>query len=314
MKEQRWKDRARGSVSLFLVLILMPLFSGTYLAIEAGRVSAARSRMESALDLTGNAALNDYDQALKDWYGMFAMARSAETLETRMASVFSGTMDVGETAGENYIDTRTTAFELTFPSEASLARPDVLERTVTDYMKYRGPYGFARGVSQRLGAFQNIKSVSETLSKSQDYYESLSGVSKQLTKLADALPTSPSEGFDVDREEQSVKSILDGLDRLSSKVRKTDASAKAWKESLEGMPEGEAKALLAGDYKATAEVLSSSGIETLRGKLQSDLDAIRQYRSAKADAEAARAEAEDPASVQDPEAPSLAYYEDSLYG
>ena len=80
------------------------------------------------------------------------------------------------------------------------------------------------------------------------------------------------------------------------------------------MPEGEAKALLAGDYKATAEVLSSSGIETLRGKLQNDLNAIRQYRSAKADAEAARVEAEDPASVQDPEAPDLAYYEDSLYG
>ncbi len=45
----------RGSISLFLVLILMPLFSGTYLAIDAGRASAARSRLESALNLTGNA-------------------------------------------------------------------------------------------------------------------------------------------------------------------------------------------------------------------------------------------------------------------
>lgn len=66
-------QRVRGSISLFLILILMPLFSGTYLAIDAGRAAAARSRLAGALDLTGNAALNDYDQALKDRYGLFAM-------------------------------------------------------------------------------------------------------------------------------------------------------------------------------------------------------------------------------------------------
>lgn len=314
MKQKTIAERVQGSISLFLVLILMPLFSGTYFAIDAGRTAAAKSRLESALDLTGNAGLNDYDQVLKDWYGIFAMTKSRSKMETGLAAVFSETMDAGETLGENYINTATKSFQVAYPKEASLARPEVLERTVTDYMKYRGPYGFARGVSQRLGAFRNIREASETLSKSQDYYESLSGVSKQLTKLADALPNDPSGAFDVDREEKAVHSILDGLEKLSSKVSKTDASAGAWKEALDRMPEGEAKGLLAGDYKATAEVLSSTGVETLRGKLEQDLNTLQQYRTAKAEAEAARAEAEEPSAILDPEAPELSYYSDSLYG
>lgn len=334
MNRQLW----RGSISLFLVLILMPLFSGTYLAIDAGRAAAARSRLESALDLTGNAALNDYDEALKDWYGLFAMAKSQETYENELTAVFSGTVDAGEATGDgtfdNYINTGTKAFSVSFPSEASLARPAVLERAVTGYMKYRGPYRFARGVSQRIGAFQHIREASDALSKSQDYYDDLSGVSKQLTKLADDLPAD-AEGFDAGAQESAVKSILGGLDKLSSQVKKTDRSADAWKSSLDEMPEGEAKALLAGDYKATAGVLNDDGVAALRDKLNADLAALDDYNAAKKKADEDRKAAEealkaaqetvdaggeapeglvDPASIKDPDPPALSYKDDALYG
>lgn len=329
----------RGSISLFLILILMPLFSGTYLAVDAGRAAAARSRLEGALDLTGNAALNDYDQALKDWYGLFAMAKSRDAYETELTAVFSGTIDAGENTGDgpfdNYINTGTKSFSVSLPSEASLSRPAVLERTVTGYMKYRGPYGFARGVSQRIGAFQHIREASETLSKSQDYYDSLSGVSKQLTKLADALPSGSEGTFDAGAETSAVKSILGGLDKLSSQVKKTDRSADAWKSSLDQMPEGEAKSLLAGDYKATAGVLNEEGVAALRDKLNADLSAIDDYNAARQKTEADRKAAEealkaaeetvaaggeapegliDPASIKDPDPPTLSYRDDALYG
>ncbi len=331
-------QRVRGSISLFLILILMPLFSGTYLAIDAGRAAAARSRLAGALDLTGNAALNDYDQALKDRYGLFAMAKSQETYESELAAVFSGTIDAGEATGDgtfdNYINTGTKEFSVSFPAEASLARPAVLERAVTGYMKYRGPYRFARGVSQRIGAFQHIREASDALSKSQDYYDDLSGVSKQLTKLADDLPAD-AEGFDAGAQKSAVKSILGGLDKLSSQVKKTDRSADAWKSSLDQMPEGEAKALLAGDYKATAGVLNDEGVTTLRDKLNADLAAIDEYNAAKQKAEDDRKAAEealkaaqeavdaggeapegliDPTSIQDPDPPALSYKDDALYG
>lgn len=332
----------RGSVSVFLILVLMPLFSGTYLAVDAGRTAAARTRLEGALDLTGNAALNDYDEALKDCYGLFAMAKSRSAYEMELSAVFSGTVDAGENIGnkayDNFINTETQGFSVKLPGEASLARPNVLEQTVTDYMKYRGPYRFAMGVSQRLGAFQHIKEAAETLSKSQDYYDSLSGVSKQLTQLADGLPSLSADGqngtYDVDTELSAARSVLDGLDTLSSKVKKTDRCADAWKNSLDRMPEGEAKTLLAGDYKTTAGVLNEAGVTVLKEKLNADLRAMDAYRLEKQQADAERRAAEDakraaeeavaaggeapqglvdPASIPEPEPPKLTYRDDELY-
>lgn len=359
------KQALQGSISIFLILVLVPLLSGTYLAIDAGRTAAARARLESALDLTGNAALNDYDQALKDRYGLFAMPGKTEAREAALAAVFSETIDAGEiTAGDtsaigqyvsgffgsllsdggqvsydNYINTTTKTFSLKYPAESSLARPAVLERTLTDYMKYRGPYRFARGVGQRLGAFQHVKAASDAMEKSRKYYDSLSGVSKQLEKLGNALPASADgageEGFDADAQSKAVDSLLNGLDKLSSTVGKSQKAAGEWKSALEEMPEGEAKALLSGDYKNTAEILSRDGVERLRDSLQQDKSAIEDYRKAREQAAADRKKAEealkaaeetvaaggempagliDPASITDPDPPDLSYTKDSLYG
>ncbi|MBP5459983.1 MAG: hypothetical protein J6Y62_07465, partial [Clostridia bacterium] len=354
------RQSLRGSVSVFLILILMPLFSGTYLAIDAGRTAAAKARVEEALDLTGNAALNDYDQALKDWYGLFAMGRSKDKFESQLAAVFSGTIDAGEiTSGDpsviekyvegffggllgdrsrasydNYINTSTKNFTLKFPEEASLARPNVMERTITDYMKYRGPYQFARGVSQRLGAFRNVDSAAEALSKSKDYYKSLSGVSKQMTRMADKLPET-TETFDPEAERKAMDALSSGLDKLKSGVHKTDEAAKRWKNALDEMPEGEAKALMAGDYKTTADILNDSGVDTLKAQLEQDRTALDDYMAAKQkasedrqaaekalrEAEAAAAAGEevpaalvDPASIKDPDPPSLSYRKNALFG
>ncbi|MBR5752928.1 MAG: hypothetical protein IKX83_00415, partial [Clostridia bacterium] len=254
-------DVLKGSISIFLILVMVPLFSGTYLAIDAGRTAAARARLESAMDLTGNAALNDYDEALKDRYGLFAMSGTQKERESALAAVFSETIDAGEITGgdasaiqnyvsgffqgllsdqnrasyDNYINTTTKSFSMKYPAESSLARPDILERTLTDYMKYRGPYRFARGVGQRLGAFRQVRSASDALQKSESYYSALSGVSKQLTSLADQLPSSAVSGedtFAAEPQKQAVDTLLGGLDKISAKVGKTQAAADDWKSAL----------------------------------------------------------------------------------
>ena len=324
-RREALRQYARGSVSIFLILVIMPIFSGTYLAIDAGRTAAARARVEAALDLTGNAALNDYDQALKDWYGLFAMGKSKGTFETELGTVFSGMIDAGEATGgtragityDNYINTRTKSFTVKYPATSALARPDVMERTLTDYMKYRAPYQFARGVSQRIGAFRNIRSASEVLSKSQDYYDSLSGVSRQLTKIADGLPVTGDQ-FDPTAEQKAIDTIESGLGKLTSTVQKTDNAAASWKSALDSMPAGEAKSLLAGDYKATAEVLNRSEADALREQLTKDRAALESYLQAQKQVEADRKAAEDaeqdPSSISDPAPPELSYKTNALYG
>ena len=64
----------KGAISVFLSLILLPVFLLAGVIIDGSRLYACRNIVSGAGDLAMNAALADYDPILKDMYGLFAMA------------------------------------------------------------------------------------------------------------------------------------------------------------------------------------------------------------------------------------------------
>ena len=65
--------RCRGSISLFLVLIMLPMFILAGLVIDGSRISVAKTEVSGAGDLAMNAALSDYNQYLQEVYGLFGV-------------------------------------------------------------------------------------------------------------------------------------------------------------------------------------------------------------------------------------------------
>ena len=76
--------KTKGAVSIFLVIILVPMMTVSALFVDASKVSLAKSVSESAGDLTLNTALTDYDTKLKDMYGLFATAQNTDELYARI--------------------------------------------------------------------------------------------------------------------------------------------------------------------------------------------------------------------------------------
>ena len=74
-----WRN-AKGAVSIFLTIILVPMMTVSALFVDAGKVKLARGVAESAGDLTLNTALTDYDAMLKDMYGLFATSQNTDEL------------------------------------------------------------------------------------------------------------------------------------------------------------------------------------------------------------------------------------------
>ena len=73
--------KTKGAISIFLVLIMLPMFTCAGLIVDGARISAARTSVTGAGDLAMNAALSEYDEILKDVYGLFAMYVTTEELE-----------------------------------------------------------------------------------------------------------------------------------------------------------------------------------------------------------------------------------------
>lgn len=150
--------KTKGAVSIFLVIILVPMMTVSSLFVDAGKVRLAKGVAESAGDLTLNTALTDYDTVLKDLYGLMATAQDTSELFDKLEDYYGTCITssgVSEEDAGTYVDQimaqlgmlaegEETAdilnmqlldFNVSKISDASLANATIMEKQIVDFMK-----------------------------------------------------------------------------------------------------------------------------------------------------------------------------------
>lgn len=88
-------EKTKGSISLFLALIMLPMMTVAGLIVDGARISAAKASLSGAGDLAMNAALSEYDQILYDVYGIFAVSENMEELQNNVSRYHRAGSDGG---------------------------------------------------------------------------------------------------------------------------------------------------------------------------------------------------------------------------
>ena len=140
----------RGSVSVYLILLIAPLFVFHAVLIDVVRVKIAERETESALKSALRSTLAAFDEALQT-YGLYALGVSTEEAETELASMMSLNLTPPAQKGD---------FRLVAPSlvEGSvqlkplhtLGNQVVFKRQILEEMKYRAPMEFALNVTDKF--------------------------------------------------------------------------------------------------------------------------------------------------------------------
>lgn len=201
----------RGSISIFLVLIMVAMFVLAGLTVDGARLSVAKNAASGAGDLAMNAALSEYDTLLKDMYGLFAMSGTTEELENNVLRYFSNTINntgvlegsdsytrsfINSIAGlfsteelsfDNIVDTRVESFDLVGVAGSALANPTVLERQIIDYMKYRGPVNMASGLLTKIGCIGETSKQTKALEAKINYEKKLDTVQEACEAAYEAI-------------------------------------------------------------------------------------------------------------------------------
>lgn len=266
-------EKTKGSIAIFLILVLMPIYTCAYLAIDSARYSAAKAKIGGALELTSNAALADYDKTFKELYGIFVMSKSEKELTSNLVSFYSNMVD---NIAENTINTKTELFESKYDADSAIYKPEVLEKYIRDFMKYRAPYNWTRGVSQKVMAFTQADKVSTVLDSSKSYYKSVSNAETKLEEIYKALDaiTRLDENSDVIVALNNVNKMLPSL---KSELSNSNEKAKTWSGSISSLDDGEVKQLLEGEYANSAGSLDSVAIDTFSKAINSDVEALKTY-------------------------------------
>lgn len=197
-----WK-KTKGAVSVFLVIILVPVLTVSSVFVDASKIQLAKAVAESAGALTMNTALTNYDTQLKELYGLMATAQDTSDLFAKLEDYYKTCITssgVSEEDAETYVEQIMAQLGLVSESddtadimnmqvvdftaekypEGNLANATVLKKQLVDFMKYRAPINTGLSFVNSLQSFSTLSKQTELVEKKQEYYEAQQTVLENL--------------------------------------------------------------------------------------------------------------------------------------
>lgn len=195
--------KTKGAISIFLVIVLLPMLTVASVFVDTARLNLARSMAESAGDLTLNTALTNYDSELKNLYGLFATSQNMEEMMENLEDYYRESIiaaGVDSVAAEDYVGQimsflkestgtddimkiQLTGFEVSSPAGGNLGNPAILKAQIVEFMKYRAPLSLGTGFLEALSAMKNLSKQTTLVENKNKFYDSYQDM---LSTLEDA--------------------------------------------------------------------------------------------------------------------------------
>ncbi len=231
--KNKTKKRIQGSISVLLVIILLPMMTFSAIIVDISRINMAKQMMSSAGDLTMNTALANYDTILKDVYGLFAMSQAEdmnnEQLGTELNKYFAKTLSsygvVSQEDADDYVATLIGDFRnilnngsidtnnflqlnninltATKVEGSSLANASVMRKQIVEYMKYRAPLGLGLSFLDSLTSFKKMDAQNKVVEAQVKAQESTQDVTKACQTLIKLIR-------DYDKRVEEINKALAG--------------------------------------------------------------------------------------------------------
>lgn len=199
----RFFQKTKGAISIFLVIILVPMLCVSSLFVDASRIKLGNAMAQSAGDLTLNTALTNYDTQLKELYGLLATAQNTDDLflkleeyyraclvsaglddadaDIYLAQLMGSLQSVSESQNvSDIMSMEVVDFTVEKYSNADLANAAILKKQIVDFMKYRAPINTGLSFVSSLKSFSTLSKQSELVEKKQNYYEKQQDVLEAL--------------------------------------------------------------------------------------------------------------------------------------
>ncbi len=197
----------KGAISIFLVIVLVPMLVLSGIFVDMSRIDLARSVAESSGELTLNTALTNYDSVLKDMYGLFATSQDTDELFDNLENYYRQCIEaagVAEADADNYVDQimqfiqsetgtddllkmNLTGFEVTKPTGGNLANPAILKSQIVEFMKYRAPINLGTGIFDALSTLKNLKKQTELVDNKNKFYDKQTDMLEKLESVWNEL-------------------------------------------------------------------------------------------------------------------------------
>lgn len=227
----------RGSVTIFLIILLLPSFMFGGYIFDAARIDAAKTMISSSGDLALNAALSEYQEDLYDMYGVLATAKNPSDLQEQVNMYFANmiennsmlhgtdsiTLDIINGMKSYFNDPNQENFdnlvkmslvgdiEINGVENSQISNPDTLKNQIVEYMKYRGPISMSSGLLTKLGTMSDLDQQAEVMNKKIEYEDKLSDIGEACQEAYDAINT-----YNDQIKSNDINGLLDKIKNIEN--------------------------------------------------------------------------------------------------
>lgn len=209
--------RVRGSISVLLTMILLPMATYAMMIIDASRLQLVRNNIAGAGDLTLNAMMSEYNIMLEEMYGLFANTTSEEELYDALRAYFQQTIEgkflpqmetkngeIQDTIDKtlyramnpdmytreditDFLALQLQDFSVDPVVGSALANPNTMKRQIVEYMKYRGPVSLGTTILGKLDFLADSSAQVNACDQKVEYAQTLSDLHDPCMTTYDAI-------------------------------------------------------------------------------------------------------------------------------
>lgn len=203
----RFVLKRRGAISVFLVIVLVPMLVMSATMVDVSRVNLGNAMAVSAGDLTANTVLTNYDYQLKKMYGLLASSNNTKDFLDKMEGFYCDTIMAGgidkDTAATwakqlrgsvsstdlQNIAVEENSFKLNVlqGKNGSLMNPAITKTQIVNFMKYRGPVNMGTSIFDAVSLFKSMGKKTDMVEKKNEYYEEHAKIIEECQKARDCI-------------------------------------------------------------------------------------------------------------------------------
>ena len=242
MKLWRFVQKEKGAISIFMAVIMMSMFVLTSVFVDGSRLRSAETIIQSASDSAARSVMAKYDIELKDRYGLFTLEESEqEKIKEDYLKFFAANVSAevpgADDSFHEYLnqimamisgETEQTPLDLfdvqiadaKVGSAYSIIEPDVLQKQMVEFAKYRGAFAVADLFDIMIGDkikenMEKAKIDTQNVKKTLDSREAVEDVMQDCYEWSDDLQEKKKK-FDQNRDSwrediQITQSCIGGL-------------------------------------------------------------------------------------------------------
>lgn len=174
---KRFIYKSKGAISVFLVLVLLPVLLFGGLTTDAARIQFSKVVISDAGEMTMNAALAQYNEELLDEYGMLVMDSDPESYEENLRNFFNKSLSSRYLPdSEDYnqlLDLVAEEVEAYAVQGSEIYRSEVERQQIVEYMKYRAPLCLVDMILEKLDAMKDTQKKVDAVKAQMEFSKSM---------------------------------------------------------------------------------------------------------------------------------------------